>query len=74
MAVGIQQADCTVGVVGLSEQDVAGVGAAPRDAPRVNLTGDPYFSDGRRVVLWVSGQPTAIADIEVLDWGDPPWK
>ncbi len=51
---------------------VDGVGAAPRDAPRANLTGDPYFTDGKRLVLWLSGKPTTIADLEVLDWGDPP--
>lgn len=29
---------------------VAGVGAGPRAAPRHNLTGDPYFTDGLRAV------------------------
>jgi hypothetical protein len=29
---------------------VAGVGTAERMAPRRNLTGDPYFTDGLRVV------------------------
>jgi hypothetical protein len=46
---------------------VGGVGAAPIDAPRGNLTGDPYFTDGRRVVMWVSSQPVDIAEIEVVD-------
>ena len=49
-----------------------GVGAAPIDAPRGNLTGDPYFTDGLRVVLWVASQPTDIGDIEDLDWGVEP--
>jgi hypothetical protein len=35
--------------------------------PRGNLTGDPYFTDGRRVVMWVSSQPVDIAEIEVVD-------
>ena len=30
---------------------VGGVGACGRDAPRRNLTGDPYFTDGRRAVI-----------------------
>ncbi|MGI9341855.1 MAG: LssY C-terminal domain-containing protein [Gammaproteobacteria bacterium] len=51
---------------------VAGVGAAPIDAPRANLTGDPYITDGLRVVLWVASQPTDIGDIEDLDWGSRP--
>ncbi len=51
---------------------VGGVGAAPIDEPRGNLTGDPYFTDGHRVVLWISSQPTDISDIEILQWGAPP--
>ena len=51
---------------------VEGVGAAPIDQPRGNLTGDPYFTDGHRVVLWVSSQPKDIAEIEMLDWGEQP--
>ena len=51
---------------------VDGVGAAPIDEPRGNLTGDPYFTDGLRVVLWVASQPTDIGDIEELDWGAEP--
>jgi len=33
---------------------VKGVGSAPINEPRGNLTGDPYFTDGLRAVLWVS--------------------
>ncbi len=51
---------------------VGGVSAAPIDEPRGNLTGDPYFTDGHRVVLWISSQPTDISDIEILQWGAPP--
>jgi hypothetical protein len=50
---------------------VGGVGAASYDEPRGNLTGDPYFTDGRRVVLWVSGEPTSISEIERLDFDKP---
>jgi len=50
---------------------VAGVGTAPFDEPRSNLTGDPYFTDGYRIVLWVSSESVAIDDIEVLPWRDP---
>ncbi len=46
---------------------VGGVGAAPYDAPRGNLTGDPYFTDGKRVVMWLSGTPSALDEIHVLD-------
>ena len=51
---------------------VKGVGAAPYDDPRGNLTGDPYFTDGLRVVLFVSEEPSSISEIEVLDLGVRP--
>ncbi len=50
---------------------VGGVGSAPYDQPRGNLTGDPYFTDGRRVVMWVTGEQSSISDIEVMDLS--PW-
>ena len=34
---------------------VGGVGACGRDTPRRNLTGDPYFTDGRRAVILLRG-------------------
>ena len=47
---------------------VKGVGAAVYEKPRGNLTGDPYFTDGYRAVLWVSGKPMAFSDVDWLDW------
>lgn len=47
---------------------VKGAIAAPFDAPRGNLTGDPYFTDGRRVVLWISSDPVAFDQIDFVDW------
>ncbi|MFW2406083.1 MAG: LssY C-terminal domain-containing protein, partial [Gammaproteobacteria bacterium] len=48
---------------------VRGVGAAPFDEPRGNLTGDPYFTDGRRAVMWVSGSTVGIDEIEIAYLG-----
>ena len=45
---------------------VGGVGGAPYDQPRGNLTGDPYFTDGRRVVMWIASEPSSIAEIEII--------
>jgi len=36
---------------------VEGVGPCGPDAPRRNLTGDPYFTDGQRAVIAVSDRP-----------------
>ncbi|MFC1825651.1 hypothetical protein ACFL9T_23310, partial [Thermodesulfobacteriota bacterium] len=50
---------------------VKGVGAAPINAPRGNLTGDPYFTDGLRVMMWVSSQPVSLEDVEFVEWEIP---
>ncbi len=50
---------------------VGGVGAAPIEAPRANLTGDPYFTDGLRVVLWIATGPNELSNIEYIRWLDP---
>jgi hypothetical protein len=51
---------------------VGGVGAYTFDSPRGNLTGDPWFTDGLRVVLFVSEGSLSISEIEVLDLGLRP--
>ena len=47
---------------------VTGVGTAPRDAPRGNLTTDPYYTDGLRAVLVFDRKPTSLDQIEVFSW------
>jgi LssY C-terminus len=47
---------------------VKGVGAAPPQAPRHNLTGDPYFTDGMRAVMFLSAQPVAMDDVRYIRW------
>ena len=50
---------------------VDGVGAAPASAPRTNLTGDPYYTDGLRAVIFLSNETTALGNIERLPWNVP---
>jgi LssY C-terminus len=50
---------------------VKGVGVASRDAPRANLTGDPYFTDGLRLVLFISDKPTDAAEVDYVEWEEP---
>jgi LssY-like putative type I secretion system component LssY len=50
---------------------VDGVGAAPASAPRTNLTGDPYYTDGLRVVVFLSNQTNPLSETERLPWGLP---
>ena len=51
---------------------VSGEAVAPIESFWANLIRPPFFSDGHRVVLWVSGEPVSILDVSSLDWDDPP--
>jgi hypothetical protein len=51
---------------------VDGVGAAPLSEPRPNLTGDRYYTDGLRAVVFLSNQTTPIEHIERLPWDIGP--
>ena len=46
----------------------AGVGEASPQQPRSNLMADPYFTDGRRLVLFVAQSPRAMQDAEFFQW------
>ena len=50
---------------------VGGVGEAPIESPRPNLTGDPYFTDGLRLVMWIASKPTDLENIGYENWVDP---
>ncbi|MEM5366959.1 LssY C-terminal domain-containing protein [Paraburkholderia azotifigens] len=50
---------------------LSGVGAAPESMPRTNLTTDPYFTDGYRIVLVFDRMPSSLADITVFPWVTP---
>jgi len=47
---------------------VAGSKVAPRSEPATNLTGDPYFSDGLRLVIMLSPEPIPLVEIRSLLW------
>jgi LssY C-terminus len=51
---------------------VDGVGAASASAPRANLTGDPYYTDGLRAVIFLSDQTTPLQNVDRLPWQVPP--
>ena len=48
-----------------------GVGQTDRANPRFNYTGDPYYTDGLRVVLVLSETPRSLDDIDFLGWEEP---
>lgn len=49
---------------------VRGVGEASEDHPRLNLTDDPYFTDGMRLVVWLSLTPIPPHIAEDLGWNE----
>jgi len=49
-----------------------GVGAATPETPRVNYTGDPYWTDGLRLVMWLSGEPVSYQKVESGRWETLP--
>ena len=57
----------TVSYVGF----VKGVGRVTPSKPRKNLTGDPYFTDGFRAVIFLDPGPTSLVQIKALNWEHP---
>lgn len=49
-----------------------GVGAAAPESPRVNYTGDPYWTDGLRLVMWMSNEPVSYHKVESERWEPVP--
>ena len=49
-----------------------GVGAAPPENPRGNYTGDPYWTDGLRLVMWLSQEPISYQKVEAGGWESVP--
>ena len=47
---------------------VAGSVFADKDEPAYNLTGDPYYSDGLRLVVMLSPFPIPYTDVHSLSW------
>ena len=48
---------------------VAGIPPTPASAPRINLTDDPYYTDGLRLFMQLNGRgTTSPEDVEFLDW------
>jgi hypothetical protein len=41
---------------------------ASYDAPAQNFGGSDYFTDGRRVVLFLSEKPVAMDEVDLLPW------
>lgn len=40
-----------------------------REHPRTNLTGDPYITDGMRLIVFIAPEPVKAEDVRNLGWG-----
>ena len=47
---------------------VNGVNQTTRENPQENLLGTPWWTDGRRLVMFISNEPVPLEEIEILDW------
>ena len=43
----------------------------PMENPQLDFNNNPFFSDGRRFVMWLSGEPVALQETRNLQWGQP---
>ena len=50
---------------------VKGVEAVSKESPKMNLVGDPYYTDGFRAVLFFEPRPYTLSNIDILDWEAP---
>ena len=50
---------------------VKGVGESTPEHPRFNLTDDPYYTDGRRLVVFLGAEPHPPLQVQILDWERP---
>jgi len=53
---------------------VSGEEVAPVESFWTNLIRPPFFTDGHRVVLWISADPVSVLEVTSLDWDNPPGR
>ena len=49
----------------------AGVGARSPEAPGLNLTDDPFITDGLRVIMFLSEEPVSYENMLYFEWEEP---
>ena len=43
----------------------------PMENPQLDFNNNPFFSDGMRIVMWLSGEPVALQEARNLQWSEP---
>ena len=44
----------------------------PMENPQLDFNNNPFFSDGGRIVMWLSGEPVAMQEVRNMHWSEPP--
>jgi hypothetical protein len=39
--------------------------------PQLDFNNNPFFSDGIRIVMWLSGEPVSLQEVRNLQWSEP---
>ena len=42
----------------------------PMENPQLDFNNNPFFSDGMRFVMWLSGEPVALQETRNLQWSN----
>jgi hypothetical protein len=53
---------------------IKGVGKVTQNEPRVNLVGDPYFTDGLRAVMFFEPRPCALDELDFISYWEVPQR
>lgn len=51
---------------------LSGTAVVPAESFWDRLINTPYFTDGYRIVLWLSAEPVSAVDIDIREWDPPP--
>jgi len=43
----------------------------PMENPQLDFNNNPFFTDGMRIVMWLSGEPVALQEVRNLRWSEP---
>jgi hypothetical protein len=43
----------------------------PMETPVLDFNNNPFFTDGTRIVMWLSGEPVGLLEASMIEWDEP---
>lgn len=43
----------------------------PMETPVQDFNNNPFFTDGARIVMWLSGEPVGLLEVSAIEWDEP---